>query len=300
MKKLICMLLAIGLMLGLTACGSSSKDYAVNEMAMEAPMAADSAAGFVEELTTGTETGSQALPDSRKWIITVDMDAETEDLEGMLRAMDEKIGELGGFVEDQRVNNGSTYSSRRYRSAWLTVRVPAERVDEFTTHMEGISNVTSSSKSLEDITLTYVSTESRMKALQTEEARLLELMEMAETMSDLLEIESRLTDVRWELESVTSQLRTFDNQVNYATIYLSISEVTEYTPVEEKTVWQRIGEGFVRSIKGVWNGAVELFVWVIVNIPYLLIFGALGYLAFRIIRKQRARRKARKNQPKAE
>ena len=70
--------------------------------------------------------------------------------------------------------------------------------------------------------------------------------------------------------------------------------------MEEKTVWQRIGEGFVRSIKGVWNGAVELFVWVIVNIPYLLIFGALGYLAFRIIRKQRARRKARKNQPKAE
>ena len=71
MKKLICMLLAIGLMLGLTACGSSSKDYAVNEMAMEAPQAADSAAGFVEELTTGTETGSQALPDSRViWDVT--------------------------------------------------------------------------------------------------------------------------------------------------------------------------------------------------------------------------------------
>ena len=66
----------------------------------------------------------------------------------------------------------------------------------------------------ENVTLQYVSTESRVKALETEQTRLLELLENAETMEDLLTIEARLTDVRWELENYASQLRVLDNQVN--------------------------------------------------------------------------------------
>ena len=38
-------------------------------------------------------------------------------------------------------------------------------------------------------------------------------------------------DVRYQLESVTSQLRVLSNQVDYATIDLSIEQVQEYTPV---------------------------------------------------------------------
>ena len=104
-----------------------------------------------------------------------------------MEALNGKISGLGGYVEDQDSYNGSMYSSRRYRSASLTVRIPAERVDEFTEEMSGIANVVSTNLSREDITLSYVATESRVKALQTEEARLLELMEQAETMADLLE-----------------------------------------------------------------------------------------------------------------
>ena len=55
--------------------------------------------------------------------------------------------------------------------------------------------------------------------------------------------------MRYELENRASQLRLYDNQVDYATIYLSIDEVQEYTPVEEPTVWERISGGFVSSIK---------------------------------------------------
>ena len=154
-----------------------------------------------------------------------------------------------------------------------------------------------SSKNLEDITLTYVATESRMKALQTEEARLLELMEQAETMSDLLEIEARLTDVRYELESVTSQLRTFDNLVDYATIDLSIDEVKEYTPVEEETLWQRISGGFVRSLKGLGETLLDVAVWLIVNLPYLVVLAAITWAVIAMIRRLR-RKKAVKQAPR--
>lgn len=287
MKKLLCMLLSLVLLLGLTACGAASKGAADNAVA-ETWAAAEVPGEMANGLTSQTQSGSQALPENRKWIVTVDMSAETEDLDTLLSSMDEQIAQLQGFVEEQRINSRS-----RYRSASLTVRIPAESVDAFTTHMAASSNVVSSSKTLEDITLTYVSTESRMQALQTEEARLLELMGKAETMADLLEIEARLTDVRWELESVTSQLRTMDNQVNYATVYLNITEVTEYTPVEEKTVWQRISGGFVDSLKGLGTGILELLIWILVNSPYLIVVVAIGLLIVFAIRRRRHRKQVK-------
>lgn len=299
-KKYLSILLCAALLIGLLAgCGakSASGDYGVAyDSAVEAPAA-------MEEMESNyklTESGSDAsavLPESRKWIITVNMDAETEDLDALLASLSKKIASLSGYVESQRVYNGSSYSSRRYRSASLTVRIPAERVDDFTEEVSGLSNVVSNYKELEDVTLSYVATESRMKALQTEEERLLELMEQAETMSDLLEIEERLTDVRYELESVTSQLRTYDNLVNYATVYLNIDEVQEYTPVQERTLWERISQGFVASLRGLWNGIVEAMAWVIINLPYLVVVGAVILVIVVLLRRRKNRRAAKRTEP---
>ena len=245
MKKMTAFLVTLCMLAALLAgCGGASK----STQAFDAAAPAEAANGAYYDMESAKsedggltgDTDSTVLPEGRKWIITVNMSAETEDLDALMEALNGKISGLGGYVEDQDSYNGSMYSSRRYRSASLTVRIPAQRVDEFTEEMSGIANVVSTNLSREDITLSYVATESRVKALQTEEARLLELMEQAETMADLLEIESRLTDVRYELENRASQLRLYDNQVDYATIYLSIDEVQEYTPVEDPTVWERI------------------------------------------------------------
>ena len=281
MKKFLSLFLCAVLIIGLlSACGASSKAYhAVSEEAMEAPamMAAN------DKLTNGAEPASTAIPENRKWIITVYLSAETEDLDTMTAALDEHIKALDGYVEDQNIYNGSAYSSRRYRNANLTVRIPAENVDRFTQEVSGIANVISQEKNLEDVTLNYVSTESRMTALQTEEARLLELMAQAETMSDLLEIEARLTDVRYELERVTSQLRTYDNQINYATIHLDISEVQEYTPVEEPTLWERIRTGFTKSLKDLGESLQDLLVFVIIAAPFILVYGGIAMVVILLL-----------------
>lgn len=301
MKKMTAILVTLCMLAALLAgCGGASKSTQAFDAAAAAPAEAANGAYYDMESAKSEDGGltgdtdSAVLPEGRKWIITVNMSAETEDLDALMEALNGKISGLGGYVEDQDSYNGSMYSSRRYRSASLTVRIPAERVDEFTEEMSGIANVVSTNLSREDITLSYVATESRVKALQTEEARLLELMEQAETMADLLEIESRLTDVRYELENRASQLRLYDNQVDYATIYLSIDEVQEYTPVEEPTVWERISGGFVSSIKGVGNGLLDLLVWVLAKSPYLVILGGVTAGVVVLIKKRKARRAAKK------
>lgn len=298
LKKQLSLLLALLLLMSLIAgCGGSSApamDHAVKEEAMAEAPAAMANGSLSDTLTSSAGGGSNAIPENRKWIITVYMSAETENLDAMTTALDEHISQLNGYVEDQHIYNGSAYAARRYRNANLTIRIPAESVDQFTKQVAGIANVISQEKNLEDITLNYVSTESRMTALQTEEARLLELMAQAETMSDLLEIESRLTDVRYELESVTSRLRTYDNQINYATIHLDISEVQEYTPVEDPTLWERISGGFTDSLKDLWESLQDLLVLLVVAFPFLLVYGGIALAIILLIRRIRKKDPNRK------
>lgn len=302
MKRLTTLFLAAVMVLTLlSGCGAGSApqaaDFAMKtEEAMEAPAMMNSAPGA---MAGGAETGSSALPENRKWVITVRMDAETDDLDAFLPQLDASIRELEGYVENQEIYNGSNYSTHRRRNAHLTIRIPADRVEAFTENVTGIANVVSNNLSREDITLTYVDTESRVNALKTEEGRLLELLAQADNMTDLLEIEARLSDVRYELESYASRLRLYDNQVDYATIYLSVSEVQEYTPVAEKTVWEQIRDGFAKSVKGLWDGIVNTFVWLIVNSPYLLVWGILASAAVILLRKLRKARKVR-NAPSQE
>ncbi len=288
-----------------TGCGGASKSesmmYAASmeDMAaaeMEAPAAM--ANGTV--LTSGKESGSTALPDSRKWIINVYMSAETDDLDATTAALDEKIKSLDGYVEDQNIHNGSNYASHRYRSANLTVRIPDEKVDQFTDDVSGMANVVSQNLRREDITLQYVATSSRVTALETEEARLLELLAKAETMEDLLEIEARLTDVRYELENYASQLRLYDNQVDYATIYLYIEEVQEYTPVEEPTFFERIQTTFSDALEGLGDGIVNITVFLVGNSPYLLTFGILAFVIIKLQGKWKLRKISFRKKEKTE
>ena len=283
MKNIIALLLVALL---LTGCGaksvaSDSVSYDTNEMIAET-----GAAMAPEMLDTKT-----TVEEDRKWIVTMDMSVETQDLDAALSQLSDQIGGFEGYVENQNIHNGSSYSGRRYRSANLTIRIPVAKTEEFTAQVGDICHVVSQNKQQEDVTLTYVATESRLNALKTEETRLLELLAQAEDMSDLLQIESRLTDVRYELESVTTQLRVLENQVDYATIYLNIEEVRDYTDTEEeKTVWQRISGGFVDSLKGIATGALELAIWTLANLPYLVLFGGIGLAIAVIVRKFRKRK----------
>lgn len=295
MKKILAALLALSLLL--SGCGASSKSAQSVEYAAEAR--ASAANGSYDLGDTGT---AAQLPQGRKFIITVSLDAEAEALDSALAAVSEQLTALDGYIESQNVYNGSAYSGRRYRYADLTLRVPAENLDAFTAAVGSVSNVVSSSRNTEDVTLQYVDTESRVKALETERDRLLELMEQAETMSDLLEIESRLTDVRGELERYASQLKVLDNQIDYATVNLSLSEVTEYTPVAEKTRLEKIRDGFVDSIRGVWTLILDCISFLLINLPYILVIGLVLFgivaLAKRRTWKQKKAKETHNEEPK--
>ena len=97
-----------------------------------------------------------------------------------------------------------------------------------------------------------------------------------------------------------SQLRTYDNRVDYSTVYLNINEVEVLTPVEEEGVWERIGNGFMTSIKNIGRGFREFFVGFLINLPYLALTAVFVLLVIFIAVKCSKRQKKRSAQEKAQ
>ena len=272
----------------LTGCGAVAMDSVENGISGST----GSFDGIYEEFAPG-ESGGAQLSD-QKLITTVEINAETEDLDALMPQLSDHIAQLGGYVEFQNTYYGSSYSSYRHRSANMTIRIPADKLNDFLLHVEGASNVISKQQSQDNVTLQYVDTESRMAALQAERDRLMELMEQAGDLSDLLKIEERLTDVLYDLESTTAQLRSLDNQVSYATVNLYIDEVKIFTETQEQTVWQRIASGFGGNLRNIGEDIVDFFVWLVTYSPQLIVIGGIVWLAVRTVRRAIKKRRAKK------
>ena len=303
MKRLLTISLVFLMLLGLLAgCGASNKystEAAAPEAAPEAAPMEPMEEVIFDESATSDDAGGTAMPTDQKLIRTVYMDAETQSMTDLLVWMDGRVAELQGYYEQKSVyRRGSRDDGSFYHSGDFIIRIPAENLDQFVSLVGERANVTSTSETTENVTLTYISTQSRVEALETEQKRLLELLENAENMEDLLTIEKRLTEVRWELENYGSQLRVLDNQVNYSTIHLNIWEVDKPTVVTERTVWQKIGDGIAENTEDMFDGLVNVFIWAVTGLPYLVPVVLIAAVVLVVLKLTIWRKKKVDNVPK--
>lgn len=312
--------------------GSASADYAVTEeAAAEAPMeeviyesnsmvTGGSSAEMKEmeamedavvdegsgDADSNKDTSSQTDGErvERKLIKTVDLNLETENYDSLMVGLEKEIETLGGYIEYKDAYHGN-YNSRtnsyRNRYANITARIPATKLDEFTKTVGEIGNITYESESVEDVTLKYVDLSSHKKMLVAEQERLMELLENAGSMEDIITIESRLSEVRYQIESMESQLRTFDNQVDYSTVHINVEEVERYTPQPEKSTWERIKSGFAENVYRVTNGIKNFAIEFVIAIPIMLLWCvgiAVAVLLVRVILKKRRKKGEKKDDTK--
>ncbi len=276
-RRMLGVVMVTGLLLA--GCGPSGGTYA--ETAADTA-SYDNGAGYASDDIYSTEAapaeekaqeaGVEVQDSQRKLIKNVSIDVETETIDELLATVRNKTDSLGGYIEESSTYNGSSYYGKENRNASLTIRIPAEKLDEFLAEVSQVSNVIRRNESISDVTLQYVDLESHKKALLVEQERLLELLEQAETMEDIISLESRLSEVRYQIESMESQLRTMDNQVSYSTVYLTVQEVTALTPVKEQTTWERISTGFAGSLYNLGAGIGNFLIALIISLPYLIFF----------------------------
>ena len=258
----------------------------------------DSAGGFVP-ITPPVSQSSLA----EKIIYTVTADLETLDYEGAIDAVHQLMALHGAFIENSfvgGVNLESTFHGwRNMRQASFTLRVPTNRLNAVTSALSEIGNVASLSSDAQNITAQFSDTDSRLRSLRVQEERLLEMLTEADNIEDLLAIEDRLAGIRWQVESLTSTLRNWQNQIDYSTVHLFIREVENYTLPQEqepdRTYWQRMGAGISDTISEVGRFFTELFMGFVVNLPIilivLLVIIAVILIIRTVVRKRRGKGK---------
>ena len=286
-KVLACVLSGI-LAVSIFGCGSKSMmatESAVADSAAYDDMAYDSGydtteAASAEEAGSGAVTSENGIEEvqetDRKLIRNVNLSLQTKEFDTVLDNMSQKVKDLGGYIQDSSVwGNSSDYSSSR--SASYTLRIPSDKLDEFIDVVETLGNVTYKNR--------YVDVESHKKALETEQERLLALLEKAENVEDIITIENRLSDVRYELENYESQIRLLDNQIDYSTVYVDISEVSRVTDTGKQGFFEEVASRFSDSVYVVLMGLRGFAIGILGSLPILVVWGVILAVVVILLRK---------------
>ena len=219
---------------------------------------------------------------SQKIIYTVRTEIETIDFDASVELVYSMLDEYGAFIENSHVggrNHAQTVRGvQTFRQASFDLRVPRESLSDMTRNLNALGNVLSTNRNAENITAQFIDTESRVRSLRIQESRFLDMMERSRTVTEMLEIERHLTEVRFNIESLTSTLQNWQARVDFSTLSINLYEVEELTLVvpDQPSYWARIGEGASASLVNVVNFFTALFSWVLRNSPYLFVIALLG------------------------
>lgn len=305
-RNVIAILLILALLL--CGCGGAAKSvemqsaprepaaaadmaYAEEAMEMEAPameMKATAAGGIAN---SESGSSSQGEMQAEKIIYSANARIETIDYEASVQGVYDMVERFGGFVQSSSISGSDYYSAARGRQslryASFTVRIPSENFETLTSSLSELGNVPYCNTYSENVSAQYYDVQSRLTAYKTQETRLLEMLEIAESVEDLLAIQQQLTEVQYEIDSLQSTLTNYDRRISYSTVDIEVQEVEEYTeqPVVKLTYWQKMGRGFVRSLEDVGEFFTDALLWFVSNLPALCVW-AIGITAGVILGKR--------------
>ncbi len=311
------LILIFTLLLTLTSCSSAPYDKMTDEMYTQdvntyAPttngsfgymtgassdMAVDAEMEYVKEdytysTSTSVEEAGSAIT-GRKLIREATLNMETKEYDTLLATLEQKIAEAGGYIQSARSQGNPEYSNR-----WMqyVLRIPEQNYETFLDNINTLGTVTSHSENVTDITLSYTDTESRIKALETEYDTLISILEKCDSLTDVITVQSRITEVTYQLENYKSTLRTYDNQVSYCTVNLYVDEVQKITESQKNL---SVGERMKRDILDGWkdfaDDALDFFVWLAAALPALIVWAIVIIVIVVLIRRSIRKRRMKKN-----
>ena len=296
MKKLFAILLCLVVAVSFAACGASkaeSDSIAMTESAAQGNYnengiyySADTSLNDFDEAPAQGQTES-----NEKIIKTVSLNVQTKEYDAYLIALNSSVVSCGGYVETSESDMGGYYDSNRYST--YTVRIPAEKLDSFLVSAGEKGKITSKTESQQNVTLDYVDLESRISAYKAEQKTLMNLLEKAESLDDILSIQKRLSDVNYEIEKYSAQMRVLENRVSYSTVTLYIREV-ERVSESKPTVWSRIKENFADNFDALIDGIEDIVVGVIGGLPIILPVAAIAVAIILILKKIIRKRRTKK------
>lgn len=249
----------------------------------------------------GTNTGGLAEPEAllltgedaepqmeRKIIKDANLSLRVNDFAAAYQKLNELAARYGGYVV---ASDAYSYDGETMQSGYVNLRVDANLLDAALAEIEGMGKLENQSVYTQDVTMAYYDIQGRLEQYQTQEQRLLEIMRKAETVEDLIALESELTRVRAELESLTGQLRYYDQMTALSSISVNLYQPDANTQTVRLSGWagfmQGIKEGFISGVNGLLSAFSCLVVGFFRLLPALLLLAAVVVVVVLFVKKRR-------------
>jgi hypothetical protein len=286
-------LLAAALLL--VACGSQGAQVG-DTGAPVVPEASAAAAGGDGEAAMPDEdrgavpgaedgSGSYAIPIEQRIVKTGEITLEVESVAETLGRVRALVAQLSGYV-------GGSQAGTLEESATITARIPAASFDEALARLHELDvDVVAETTREQNVTSQIVDLQARMDNLEASEASYRELVARAEKIEDILAVQSRLDDVRGQIEQIAAQLKALEGQADLST--LTITLIPKPQPISQQTeTWDPGAQlnAALAALVGVGQALLNGLIWfAIVWLPILLVLGLLVLLALRGVLEVRRR-----------
>ena len=261
---------------GVTKNSSNSLSDSINE-------SSDSGAYINESSASGATNTTGTVSGNRKIIKNAHIIMQTKDYEAFMIGVNQSVSSYGGYTEELNEYNSSDDEPV---SAYIVYRIPADKLDGFLEQISKLGSINSKEITQSDITDSYIDTESRIKALETEEKALLALLEKSDVLADIISVQDRLTQVRGELESYKAQLKAYDSQIDYSTVSISVSEA-ERIVKSDGSFSSQVKEKFTKSLYNLGKFFTAFAINFIGSLPYIVIVAVVAAVIIIIVKKRR-------------
>ncbi len=304
-KRYIFIILGL-LGVSLAACGASRLAQAPAYDGIPAPAAFESVAveSSVEmEDSFGGEfdasIANQPAAIERLVIRNANLVIVVEDPSASASSITQLAEQMSGYVVSLNVYQ-STYGdglSATYAS--ITIRVPAERLNEALDKIkEGTVEVRSENISGQDVTQEYTDLKSQLRNLEAAEEELREIMGSLTKAEDVLRVYETLRQVRQEIEIIKGRMQYFEQSARLSAISVELLPDIVSQPLQIGR-WQPEGtakealQSLIRALQFLANMTIWFVIYVL---PVLLLLS----IPFWVIRWIIIRRRARKVTPESE
>lgn len=288
MKKILASAIALLLLLALLcSCGgkNASDGFGKGE---------ESGSGYYDEISSDPpkqDSSNDPSSPEQKLIKRYRVTLETTEYDRTRSEISALVESYGGYFSSSSERGGGTSSGRRSsRYGEFTVRIPAEKLDEFISELGGKGNVISSNLITDDVTESYYSYQSRLDALALQEQRILDMMKKADSLDYLIKLEDKLSQIRSEINELNYKLKYYDKSVDYSYATISLCEVIEYTEESDVTFISRLGNAVKKTFVVFGKVVGELLIAIVWLFPFALVCGIIAFIVVISVKRRKKKR----------
>lgn len=230
----------------------------------------------------------------RKIIRSANLTIEAENFDTAFSNIENII--LGiGFIQETNIDTERVYIDdevKLVKSGTIVIRVDKNKFDTVLNKLRGIGDVYNFTTNGEDVTEQYYDIESRLRLLKLEQEKIEAYLAKLDDLDEIFKAENRLTEIRYQIESLTGKLNKLSSLVDLSTITVRLNEKRpDYNP-RPLTYGERLLNSLKESVAEVVEFLGNLLVFIVSALPALVLLALFVYICVLVYRKIAKKKKS--------